>query len=68
MYFKDNIVGVITSGGYGFRVKKSLAFAYVQADLAKAGIELSVKILGSFRKAIVLNEMAYDPKNARLCL
>ena len=68
VYFKDNIVGVITSGGYGFRVKKSLAFAYVQADLAKAGIELSVKILGSFRKAIVLNEMAYDPKNARLCL
>jgi len=26
---------VVTSGGYGFRINKSLAFAYVQAELAR---------------------------------
>ncbi|MGA0913229.1 MAG: glycine cleavage T C-terminal barrel domain-containing protein, partial [Candidatus Puniceispirillaceae bacterium] len=30
-------VGLTTSGGYGFRVKKSLAFAYVKPETAKLG-------------------------------
>ena len=67
VYFNNDIVGVVTSGGFGFRVQKSLAFAYVKADLARVGTELGIKILGSLRKAIVLDEMAYDPQNTRLC-
>ena len=35
VYQNNKIVGVITSGGYGFRINKSLAFAYVQAELAQ---------------------------------
>ena len=37
VYFDDKIVGLTTSGAYGFRVKKSLAFAYVKPDCAKLG-------------------------------
>ena len=66
VYYKGSIVGVVTSGGYGFRVNKSLAFAYVNAELAEIGNEFDIQILGSFRKAIVLKDMAYDKKNERL--
>jgi len=66
VYHNNKIVGVITSGGYGFRVNKSLAFAYVQAELAKDGTELSVEIQGQKRKAKILNTPAYDPQNIKL--
>ena len=66
VYYKNNIIGVTTSGGYGFRIGKSLAFAYVKAELAEAGNEFYIGILGNHRKAIVLNDMAYDSKNIRL--
>ena len=66
VFYKRGIVGVVTSGGYGFRVGKSLAFAYVKAELAEVGNEFDVKILGSLRKAIVLKSMTYDPQNTRL--
>ena len=66
VYFKDKIVGVVTSGGFGFRVNKSLAFAYVESDFADINGEFSIKILGQKRKAVVLKEMAYDRENKRL--
>ena len=37
VYHNNKIVGVVTSGGYGFRAKKSLAFAYVKSDVANGG-------------------------------
>jgi dimethylglycine dehydrogenase len=66
VYQNNKIVGVITSGGYGFRINKSLAFAYVQAELAKDETELFVEIQGQKRKAKILNEPAYDPQNKKL--
>jgi dimethylglycine dehydrogenase len=66
VYHNNKIVGVITSGGYGFRVNKSLAFAYVQSELTKDGTEFSVKIQGQKRKAKILNVPAYDPQNKKL--
>jgi len=65
VYFKDKIVGLVTSGSFGFRVNKSLAFAYVESDLAVIDGEFSVKILGQKRKAVVLKEMSYDQANKR---
>ena len=66
VYHNNKIVGVVTSGGYGFRINKSLAFAYVQAELAKDETELFVEIQGQKRKAKILNEPAYDPQNKKL--
>jgi dimethylglycine dehydrogenase len=59
-------VGVTTSGGYGFAVGKSLAFAYVEPPLAAPGTPLGVEILGDRRPARVLAEPAWDPANERL--
>jgi len=66
IYYNDKIVGVVTSGAYGFRVNKSLAFAYVQSELAKDDNVFSVEIQGQKRKAKILNSPAYDPKNKLL--
>jgi dimethylglycine dehydrogenase len=63
VYHNDKIVGVVTSGAYGFRVNKSLAFAYVKSELAKYGVELLVKIQGQKRAAKILNAPSYDPQN-----
>ena len=66
VYYQNKIVGVVTSGGYGFRVKKSLAFAYIDAQIAKESKEFEIQILGSMRKAKILEEAAYDPYNNKL--
>ena len=66
VYATGSIVGIATSGGYGHAVKKSLAFAYVKPDLAATGAVLEISVLGTRRKAKVIAEPAYDPKNERL--
>ena len=66
VYHNNKIVGVVTSGGYGFRINKSLAFAYVQTELAKDETELVVEIQGQKRNAKILNKPAYDPQNKKL--
>jgi len=65
VYHNNKIVGVVTSGGYGFRTKKSLAFAYVKSNLANGG-SLEIEIQGQKRKAKILNKVVYDPDNQKL--
>jgi len=65
VYHNNKIVGVVTSGGYGFRTKKSLAFAYVKSDLANGG-NLEIEIQGQKRKAKILDKVVYDPDNQKL--
>ena len=62
----DEQVGLVTSGGYGYRLKQSIALAYVRTDLAKPGMALDVEIFGERRRAVVAQEPLYDPTNARL--
>lgn len=62
----DTAVGLTTSGGYGFTVEQSLAFAYVSASAAEPGTELSVLILGESRPATVLDGPVFDPENLQL--
>jgi len=65
VYHNNKIVGIVTSGGYGFRTKKSLAFAYVKSDLANGG-NLEIEIQGQKRKVKILDQVVYDPDNQRL--
>ena len=66
MYHNNKIVGVVTSGGFGFRVNKSLAFAYVEAEIVSNVKEFEIEIQGIKRKALVLDKAVYDPMNERL--
>jgi dimethylglycine dehydrogenase len=61
--WKDgDLVGFVTSGGYGHTVGKSLAMAMVNTDLTEPGTELSVHIVGAERVARVIAASPYDPE------
>jgi dimethylglycine dehydrogenase len=60
------IVGLVTSGGFGYRVERSLALAYLRSDLALPGERVLIEIFGELRPAVVGDGPPYDPANARL--
>jgi dimethylglycine dehydrogenase len=61
------IVGETTSGGWGYRVGKSIALGTVRADLAVPGTKLDVEIFGENFPAVVQEDQPlWDPKNERL--
>jgi dimethylglycine dehydrogenase len=59
-------VGMTSSGGFGHRVEKSIAFGYVPPELAAPGTRLEVEVLGDKRQAKVAAMPLYDPKNERM--
>ena len=60
------VIGRATSGGYGFRLDKSLAMAMVRPDLAEVGMKLEIDILDRRLSATVVEESPYDPTNEKL--
>ena len=62
----ERLVGRATSGGYGWRVGKSLALAMVRPEHAEVGSQLEIEILGRKHPAVVLAESPFDPENERL--
>ena len=66
LYKDGKLVGRATSGGYGFRVKKSLALAMVSPELTEAGTVLEIDILGRRFDAVVIEESPFDPANEKL--
>ena len=60
------MIGRTTSGGYGWRIGKSLALAMVTPEFSRIGDEVDVRVLGEMRRAIVIPDSPYDPKNAAL--
>jgi dimethylglycine dehydrogenase len=66
IYKDGEIVGRATSGGYGWRVGKSLALAMIRPDLAVAGAEFEIAILGKLHKATLIEDSPYDPENNAL--
>jgi dimethylglycine dehydrogenase len=60
------LIGRATGGGFGFRVGKSLALGMVKPDLAEAGTEVEIEILGKNYAAEVIPDSPFDPKNERL--
>ena len=66
IYRGEKIVGLTTSGAFGHAVKRSLAFGYVEPELARTGEAFEVAMLGERRHARIIPEPAYDAENARL--
>nr|MBX2823506.1 FAD-dependent oxidoreductase [Gammaproteobacteria bacterium] len=62
----DQQVGSVTSGGYGFRVEKNIAFGFVEPTMAEPDTQLTVGILGQRHQAIVQDPALYDPENLRV--
>ncbi len=62
VYSEGELVGQVTSGGYGHRTGQSLAMAYIRSD--KVGDPLSVKVLGQMYSTT--KGKLYDPKGELL--
>ena len=58
---REEPVGIVTSGGFGHRMQKSLALAYLKPGAPKSN--LNVDILGRRCPARVLDRPPYDPDN-----
>jgi dimethylglycine dehydrogenase len=66
IYKNGELVGRCTSGGFGWRLGKSLALGMVRPDLGELGSELEIKILGERHRATIIPESPFDPENKRL--
>ena len=60
------IVGRVTSGGYGFAVDRSIAYAYLPPDRAAIGTRGDVEVFGEWIGFEIAREPLYDPEGARI--
>jgi 4-methylaminobutanoate oxidase (formaldehyde-forming) len=58
-------VGRVTSGGYGYTVQKSIAYAYLPAE-HEVGTEVAVEIFGEWVPGVVAAEPLFDPSGERI--
>jgi glycine cleavage system aminomethyltransferase T/glycine/D-amino acid oxidase-like deaminating enzyme len=60
------VVGRVTSGGYGYTVARSIAYAHLPAEHAEPGTEVAVEIFGDWVEGEVASEPLFDPSGARI--
>jgi glycine cleavage system aminomethyltransferase T/glycine/D-amino acid oxidase-like deaminating enzyme len=58
--------GRVTTGGYGHRVERSIAFAYLPTASSEPGTAVEVDLFGDLIPGAVVSEPLYDPENARI--
>ncbi|TMK66335.1 MAG: FAD-dependent oxidoreductase [Actinobacteria bacterium] len=63
---EGEILGRVTSGGYGYTVGRSIAYAYVPAERAEPGRPAEVEIFGEWIAGQIAEEPLYDPSGRRL--
>jgi 4-methylaminobutanoate oxidase (formaldehyde-forming) len=62
---RGDVSGRVTSGGFGYAVGKSIAYAYVPAS-AVTGTAVEVEIFGTWVPGRVADEPLFDPQGARV--
>ncbi len=61
----DSLVGRVTSGGYGYTVGSSIAYAYLPAGY-EVGTDVAVEIFGEWVPGVVAEEPLFDPTGERI--
>jgi glycine cleavage system aminomethyltransferase T len=64
--FDGSVLGRVTSGGYGYTVARSIAYAYLPAVNAEPGRAIEVEIFGEWVPGEVATEPLWDPKGERI--
>jgi 4-methylaminobutanoate oxidase (formaldehyde-forming) len=62
----DEVVGRVTTGGYGYSVGRSIAYAYLPPDQTDPATEVAVEIFGRWVRGEVGEEPLLDPAGERL--
>ncbi len=63
---EGELVGRVTSGGYGYTVERSIAYAYLPSSAAAPGTGVEVEIFGEWVAGSVAEEPLFDPKGERI--
>jgi 4-methylaminobutanoate oxidase (formaldehyde-forming) len=58
-------VGRVTSGGYGYTVERSIAYAYVPAAHGE-GTAVEIDVFGEWVGGEIVREPLFDPESARV--
>ncbi|MGB9586350.1 MAG: glycine cleavage T C-terminal barrel domain-containing protein [Anaerolineales bacterium] len=66
VYLNGKVVSRVRSGGYGYTVKKNIAYAYLPIELAKQGNQFQVELFDQKVPAVVAPAVLIDPKGAKL--
>jgi glycine cleavage system aminomethyltransferase T len=62
----NRVVARVTSGGIGYAVDRSIAFASLPIELGTPGTALSVRVFDRIVPAAVIEAPLYDPAGERL--
>jgi glycine cleavage system T protein len=60
------VVARVTSGGFGYFVQKSIAYAYLPTPLSEAGTRLTIEVFGEEIAGEVASMPLWDPKHERV--
>ena len=61
---EGEIVGRVTTGGFGYTVERSIAYAYLPPEHAEHGTSVAVEIFGDWVSGEVAREPLFDPEGA----
>jgi glycine cleavage system aminomethyltransferase T/glycine/D-amino acid oxidase-like deaminating enzyme len=62
----NQVVGRLRSTGYGYTLRKNIAYAYLPIALASEGSKFDVEVFGARIPAVVTPDVLHDPKGERL--
>jgi glycine cleavage system T protein len=60
------VAGRVTTGGYGYTVERSIAYAYLPPQASEPGTAVEVEIFGRWVEGEVAREPLFDPKGERV--
>ena len=66
VYHNGELIGLTTSGAFGHRIGKSLAFAYLKPAMVTQDLEVTIDTSIGTRAAHIEMEAAYDATNEKL--
>lgn len=63
---EERVLGRVTSAGYGYTVRQSIAYGYLPVEYAVPGTRVQAQLFGVRYGATVMKEPLYDPKNVKI--
>ncbi|MGH3566866.1 MAG: GcvT family protein [Pseudonocardia sp.] len=62
----SEVVGQVTSGGYGYTVARSIAYGYLPTGFDAVGMPVAVQVDGDWVDGVVVRSPLYDPAGERI--
>jgi sarcosine dehydrogenase len=62
----DRVIGLVTSGGFGYTIGKPIVYGYIPIAYSEPGTKLQIEVAARRYEATVQKEPLYDPRNERV--